>query len=170
MPKLTKFEDQDVYDAQVRIVKTGDGLSAAMEVEPIEIRNRQIGISVLEWQCTSNAFDNAKEGDGVVRVAKLSTTRAATIMPDEPLYKLIMARLNNVTEQLASAGSAKGAIPGQGTMPTGETDAAPPAPSEAQAKADAPWEDSARSRKERPASDEVPDDLSSLDDELTSPS
>jgi hypothetical protein len=156
---LNQFEGQDVYDAQVRIVKTGDGLSAAMEVEPIEIRNRQIGISVLEWQCTSNAFDNAKDGDGLVRVAKLSTTRAATIMPDEPLYKMIMARLNNVTEQLARAGAAPGSTPGQGTLPQDE----------AKAQADADWEDSARSRKGRPTDDsdvEVPDDISSLDDEL----
>ncbi len=123
---LNKFEGRDVVESTVQITKAGDGLSAALEVGAV-------------------TFKTATEGDGLVRVHKLVTSRATLVAPDSDLHGTTLAALNQMTETLAQAGVAKGSIPGQQTIDSEHGDE--PA------------------RKDRPA-DEVPDDLSSLDAEL----
>jgi hypothetical protein len=105
-------------------------------------------------------FKSATEGEGLIRVHKLVTSRATLITRDHDLHKATLSALNAQTEKLAQAGTAKGSQPGQGSLPQDQPD-------------DDEWEDSARSRKGRPADDDsmervtVPDDASALDDELS---
>jgi hypothetical protein len=155
---LSQFEGRDVVDTTVAITKAGDGLSAALEIEPTELHHKQIVQVVLECEVGAVTFKSATEGEGLIRVHKLVTSRATLITRDHELHKASLAALNDMTERLAQAGTAKGSQPGQGSLPQDQPD-------------DAEWEDSARSRKGRPGDDmervTVPDDASALDDELS---
>jgi hypothetical protein len=158
---LSQFEGRDVVDTTVAITKAGDGLSAALEIEPTELHHKQIVQVVLECEVGAVTFKSATEGEGLIRVHKLVTSRATLITRDHELHKASLAALNDMTERLAQAGTAKGSQPGQGSLPQDQPD-----------DDDAEWEDSARSRKGRPADADsmervtVPDDASELDDEL----
>lgn len=160
---LAKFEGRDVVDTTVAITKAGDGLSAALEVEPVELRHKQIVQVILECEVGAVTFKQATEGEGLVRVHKLVTSRATLITQDHPLHGATLGELNNMTERLAEAGISKGSIPGQGTLPQDSVD-------DADQASDQAWEDSPK-RKGRPEAGAdgvvVPDDLSDLDDALT---
>lgn len=160
---LSRFEGREVVDTTVAITKAGDGLSAALEVEPTELRHKQIVQVLLECEVGAVTFKNASEGEGLIRVHKLETSRATLITADHELHKATIGALNSMTEKLAAAGTAKGSMPGQGTLPQDEDDPAP----DAAGMDDAEFEGSAR--KPRPDDVTVPDDLSSLDDELSQP-
>lgn len=158
---LSKFEGRDVVDTTVAITKAGDGLSAALEIEPTELHHKQIVQVVLECEVGAVTFKSATEGEGLIRVHKLVTSRATLITRDHELHGASLAALNKMTEQLAAAGHAKGSQPGQGTLPQDPDSVAP----EAEGMTDDQFEGSAR--KPRPDDDvTVPDDISSLDDEL----
>ena len=158
---LSQFEGRDVVDTTVAITKAGDGLSAALNIEPTELRHKQIVQVVLECEVGAVTFNSATEGEGLIRVHKLVTSRATLITRDHQLHKATLGALNDMTEKLAQAGKAKGSQPGQGTLPQDEGGVAP----DAKGMSDNEFEGSAR--RPRPADDvTVPDDISSLDDEL----
>lgn len=160
---LHQFEGRDVVDTTVAITKAGDGLSAALEIDPVELHHKQIVQVVLECEVGAVTFKAATEGEGLIRVHKLVTSRATLIDRDHPLYSETMGALNNMTERLAREGKAPGSQPGQGTLPQSEEQARVDS-----AELDAEWEDSARSPRPRPDPGlvAVPDDISSLDNEL----
>ncbi len=166
---LSQFEGRDVVDTKMKVTNAGDGLSAAMDViDADELRLRQTVQLLLECEVSKITFEDASEGDGVVRIPTLKAGRATLITPDHELHGASLGALNQVTEALARAGHAKGSMPGQttieGQLPDGETEATEP---EGRGdELDAEWEDSARTPRPRPEAVTVPDDISSLDNEL----
>jgi hypothetical protein len=161
---LSQFEGRDVVDTKMKVTNAGDGLSAAMEViNAGELRLRQTVQLLLECEVSKITFEDASEGDGVVRIPTLRAGRATLITSDHELHGATVGALNQVTEALARAGHAKGSTPGQTTVEgqLAEADTTGDA-------LDAEWEDSARTPRPRPEGDSVtvPDDISSLDDEL----
>lgn len=143
---LNRFEGREVVDTTVAITKAGDGLSAALEVEPTELHHKQIVQVILECEVGAVTFKSATEGEGLVRVHKLVTSRATLVTPDHPLHGLTLGALNNMTEKLAQEGKAKGSIPGQGTL-EGDGGGEPvDVPNDASSLTDGEWEASAGDR------------------------
>ena len=167
MPDLSKFEGREVVDTKMKITNAGDGLSAAMEIEPVELHLRQTVQVLLECEVSKVAFENATEGDGVIRVPTLRAGRATLVTQGHELHQATVGALNNMTEKLARAGKTKGAIPGQGTLQGDDED---PDLDAADSASDEAWEESPK-RRDRPDEDPddvvIPDDASSLDGELT---
>lgn len=161
---LSQFEGRDVVDTKMKVTNAGDGLSAAMEViNAGELRLRQTVQLLLECEVSKITFEDASEGDGVVRIPTLKAGRATLITRDHELHGASLGALNQVTEALARAGHAKGSIPGQSTVEGQLAEADDEARGD---ELDAEWEDSARTPRPRPEAVTVPDDISSLDDEL----
>lgn len=140
---LNRFEGREVVDTKMKITNAGDGLSAAMEIEPVELHLKETVQVLLECEVTRVAFENASEGDGVVRVPTLKAGRATLITRDHELHGATVGALNNMTEKLARAGLAEGSIPGQGTLQGQDT---PEVPHDASALTDGEWEASAGDR------------------------
>jgi hypothetical protein len=140
---LNRFEGREVVDTKMKVTNAGDGLSAALEIEPVELHLRQTVQVLLECEVTRVAFENASEGDGVVRVPTLKAGRATLITSDHELHKSTVSALNHMTQKLAQAGKAEGAIPGQGTLQGGDT---PEVPHDASSLTDGEWEASAGDR------------------------
>jgi hypothetical protein len=163
---LSQFEGRDVVDTKMKVTNAGDGLSAAMEViNAGELRLRQTVQLLLECEVSKITFEDASEGDGVVRIPTLKAGRATLITPDHELHGATVGALNKVTEALAQAGHAKGSMPGQTTIEGQAAEADGEARGD---ELDDEWEDSARTPRPRPASDlvVVPDDARDLDGEL----
>lgn len=144
---LNRFEGREVVDTTVAITKAGDGLSAALEVEPTELHHKQIVQVVLECEVGAVTFKSATEGEGLIRVHKLITSRATLITPDHPLHQASLGALNTMTEKLAREGKAKGSMPGQETLPDGGGEPVD-VPHDASSLTDGEWEASAGDRGE----------------------
>jgi hypothetical protein len=165
---LSQFEGRDVVDTKMKVTNAGDGLSDAMEViNADELRLRQTVQVLLECEVSKITFEDASEGDGVIRIPTLRAGRATLITADHELHAATVGALNVVTEALARAGHAKGSTPGQTTV-EGQLAEVEAADGERGDVLDEEWEDSARTPRPRPEGDSVtvPDDISSLDNEL----
>lgn len=116
MTQLGEFEGRDVVASQIAIAKAGDGLSAAVEVDPVAMPQGKLVQVLLECRIGPITFDPAKEGDGVVRKHRLITERATIVPDDSPVQASTLGLLNETTERMAQAGVSPGSIPGQGTL------------------------------------------------------
>ena len=79
MTSLTPFEGKPVLSTTVAIRKAGDGLSAALKVDPEELHHGETVYVVLETVVEKVRFDQAKDGDGFVRVHMLATENATLV-------------------------------------------------------------------------------------------
>lgn len=79
MTTLTPFEGKPVLSTTVAIRKAGDGLSAALKVDPEELHHGDTVYVVLETVVEKVRFDQAKDGDGFVRVHMLATENATLV-------------------------------------------------------------------------------------------
>lgn len=147
---LNKFEGRDVVDTTVAITKAGDGLSAALEVEPTELHHKQVVQVLLECEVGAVTFKSATEGEGLIRVHKLVTSRATLITRDHELHAASLATLNNMTEKLAREGKAKGSMPGQETLDGAGVEV----PHDASSLTDEEWEASSDRGQPMPVGDD----------------
>jgi hypothetical protein len=113
---LSPFENHEVRASKLALSAADTPLSAALEVDPIELPLGYIGQVVLEFQVGEIKFKPMKEGDDLVRIAGLKVLRAAIVPGDSPVGAGTLGLLNTVTEKQAEAGTAPGAIPGQTTL------------------------------------------------------
>lgn len=86
---ITGFEGRLVRAVKVAVTNAGDGLSDAMEVEPVEIHHGERGYLLLEWECVKVRFDSVyKKIDGELEdteeVDRIQILRAGTaVLVDE---------------------------------------------------------------------------------------
>lgn len=79
MPTLTPFEGKPVLSTTVAIRRAGDGLSAALKVDPEELHHGETVYVVLETVVEKIRFDPVKDADGFVRVHMLATENATIV-------------------------------------------------------------------------------------------
>jgi len=76
---LSRFEGMEVLSTTAAIRKAGDGLSAAVKVDPVELHHGETVYVVLETTVEKIRHDPVKDTDGLQRV-HLLVTNAATIV------------------------------------------------------------------------------------------
>ena len=81
-PALTPFEGQPVHAVALAIRNTGDGLSAAMDVDPVELHHGDIVDVVLRCEVDKIRYDELRDSDGLKRVQMLKAVRATLIDSD----------------------------------------------------------------------------------------
>lgn len=142
MTDLSAFEGHEVRASKLALSAADTPLSAALEVDPVELRLGQTVQLVLEATVTEIKHKPMKEGDDLVRVHALKTSRAAIVPGDSPVAAGTLGLLNDMTERLADAGVSPGAIPGQTVMtPGAESDADGDQAVADAIEADDQWED-----------------------------
>jgi hypothetical protein len=94
---MKKFEGRDTIGASVKITNAGDGLSAAMEVDAVELKLGDKVWIVLEGEVTRIAHQPAKESKGVVRVQTIKAGVATLV--EEDLVKEVLEDQRIALEQ-----------------------------------------------------------------------
>jgi hypothetical protein len=104
MTKLGRFEKRDIVGMQIAIHKTGDGLSAAVEVEPIELHVGDRGYIVMEYVVVNiqhPAEDRANPAEGgVIRKPVLDAGTMTFVLGDsiEAVTELIEMQKQKIRE------------------------------------------------------------------------
>lgn len=73
--KLHPFEGRDVVQATIKVTRAGDGLSEALSIEPVEMRQGETVYLVIETEVDRVTFEPIKDTDVMRRV---HTLRAGT--------------------------------------------------------------------------------------------
>ena len=95
---LSPMEGRDVLRSTIKIVKTGDGLSEALAIEPREFHHGERVHVVVECLVTNIAFPPVKDTDALIRQHVL-TAQAATIVEESLVRKV----LDDQAERLLAA-------------------------------------------------------------------
>ena len=104
-PHLSPMEGRDVLRSTIKIVRTGDGLSAALAIEPREFHHGEKVYVVVECEVTNIAFPPVKDTDALIRQHVL-TAQAATIVEESLVRKV----LDDQAERLLAAKEAAAGI------------------------------------------------------------
>ena len=102
-PELGTFEGRDVSAVKIIITKTGDGLSAAMAVEPTILHQGDVGYIVLSFVARKIRFDDDKDdADLTTRIQILEATGATFVDRDliGDAVEVMQERIEAHAEQL----------------------------------------------------------------------
>jgi hypothetical protein len=75
---LARFEDRDVVRTAVAVTNAGDGLSAAMKIQPTELHLGETVYVVLETTVAKVRFDPADKDEPDGEVIRVHVLRAGT--------------------------------------------------------------------------------------------
>lgn len=85
---LQPFDDHDVTEVAIRIVRAGDGLSDALDAAPVELHHDETVYVVLRCTVTKVTHEQVKDSDELRRVHTLSTTFGTIV--DEPSARKVL--------------------------------------------------------------------------------
>lgn len=79
--KLKKFENKDVVGTSIKVTRAGDGLSSALDVDPIAIPQGAKVYLILETECIDVQHPRAKANNANLLMRKhvLQTSRAMIV-------------------------------------------------------------------------------------------
>ena len=78
-PLLHKFEGREVIATRIAVANAGDGLSAALAIEPQELTHGERVTVVLDTTVDRIHFEKVKDTDKLVRVQRLRAGTATII-------------------------------------------------------------------------------------------
>jgi len=96
---LKPFGDRDVTECAIRIVRTGDGLSEALALEPVELDHDETVHVVLRCAVTKVTYEQIKDSDDLRRVHTLAATLGTLV--DEDTVGVILDAVQRASEQAA---------------------------------------------------------------------
>lgn len=85
---LEPFEGHEVVETRVAVTRAGDGLSTAMEIDPLELSIGQTVTVALDCVVAQVKFEPIKDTDGYARVHTLRAGGAA-IVPRSAVAKAL---------------------------------------------------------------------------------
>lgn len=92
---LPKFEGKQVIASRIAIVGCGDGLSDALDIEPIALKSGETGFAVLSWKVRDVDHTPIKKGEDSVLARKhVLTTESVMIVSeddDQASLKIMLA-------------------------------------------------------------------------------
>ena len=94
---LKPFGDHDVTVSAIRIVGAGDGLSDALELDPVELEHGDKVYVVLGCIVTKVGFDPIKDSDDLRRVHTIRATFGRLV--DEPAAHDILLATKHAIEE-----------------------------------------------------------------------
>lgn len=79
---LHKFEGRDVIGTKAKIVKTGDGLSESVALDPVELAMDETVFLLIEAKVTRVSFDPVKDTNSLIRVPTLTAQTVTLVEKD----------------------------------------------------------------------------------------
>lgn len=98
MASLGEFEGARVTASSVKITNAGDGLSAAMKIDPVAYSRHQRVVIVLDCEVKRVEFDDGDMSDAVTRVHVLKAGTAVVVPRD-----LVAKMLDEQAERIKQA-------------------------------------------------------------------
>lgn len=111
---LPKFEGKQVVTSRIAIVGTGDGLSDALDIEPIALKHGATGYAVISWKVRDVDHTPIKKGEDAVLARKhvLATEHVMLVSEDEDLVTVKVMIASNIDR----IQRAKDSMEGQGRL------------------------------------------------------
>lgn len=95
MPDLTPFESRDVASIAIIVRNTGDGLSEAVAVDPVELHVGEKVTVALECEVEKIRFDPIRDTDDLRRVQILKAG-AATFIENKVVSKALAEQVKRI--------------------------------------------------------------------------
>lgn len=89
---LTPFDGKDVIKTTIAVTKAGDGLSAALAIEPEELHHGQTVYVVLETTVGKVQFIESSDSPDLLIRQHVLVAGTATIVPEELVRDMIVAQ------------------------------------------------------------------------------
>lgn len=94
---LQPYEERDVVACSIKIVSAGDGLSAALTVDPVELHHGEIVHVVLQCEVAKVTYEPVKDLDVLRRVHTLRAQFGTLV--DEAFAKAVLAEQRLIIER-----------------------------------------------------------------------
>lgn len=95
---LSQFENHDVVGTTIKVTKAGDGLSAALKVEPIEYEHGEDVYVVLKTKVANIQFVPSKDNpESLIRLHTLETSEA-TVVDGGKVKAVLAAQRKKIAE------------------------------------------------------------------------
>lgn len=118
-PNLTPYLGRDVLTSTVSIRNTGDGLSRAMEVEPVELEPFSTVYVVLECEVEKHRHEPIKDVDGALQLVNMLKAGRATIVDKDVVVKALDEQQDRIrTAEEEAAGVSRLPLDEEGEEPT----------------------------------------------------
>lgn len=107
MTDLEQFEGRDVLGVAIIVRKAGDGLSSALDMEPIELQLGDHAGVLIQGKVTAINFVEVKGVENAYRRVHVITTEAAQVFDADQTAELMEDHLNRLAEHKAAKEKAK---------------------------------------------------------------
>lgn len=97
---IGEFEGQDVLGLGVSVRKAGDGLSQALELEPVDLKIGDRGTISIDYVVDEVRFKPVKDTDGVRRVVSLAAEGAVITTAIPAVRKALDKMARRIQEEL----------------------------------------------------------------------
>lgn len=97
-PNLSEYRGHDVIGATVSIRNTGDGLSKAMDVDPVELELGNIVHIVLECEVEKHRYEPIKDVDEALKLVNMLKAGRATIVDGDIVAKYLDDQQKRIDE------------------------------------------------------------------------
>lgn len=89
---LGDFEGKTITGAALILQNAGDGLSQAMEIEPVVIHHGELVYLVIEAECTKVRYDNVKDDDEALTRVHILRAGVSTIVDAALVHDVLEAQ------------------------------------------------------------------------------
>lgn len=111
---LPRFEGKQVIASRIAIVGAGDGLSDALDIEPVALKHGQEGFAVLSWKVRDVDHVPIKKGEDAVLARKhVLTTESVMIVggeEDEATVRVMLASHADEVQRAKDSRAGQGRI------------------------------------------------------------
>lgn len=98
MSDLKKYEGREVVGTAIKVTKAGDGLSAALEIEPVELHHDDVVYLVLKTKVAQVVHKASRKGSKSLIRSHVLETEAATIVDGQEVAALLEAQALKIEE------------------------------------------------------------------------
>lgn len=105
--KLAKYEGREVIATAMRVVKAGDGLSAALDLDPAELRIGERGYVILEWEVTKIDHKQVTPASKALVRTHTLTAQRAMIVDGEAVARTLDEHEEGIKDRLEAAEEAE---------------------------------------------------------------
>ena len=116
IPTLSRFEGRDVLASTIKVTNAGDGLSAALSVDPHEFAQHERIYVVLETDVSKVTYEDMPGVDGASRRVHVLKTIHASVVEGQAVAELLAETKRLLAQRREDELAAKGVlvIPGTG--------------------------------------------------------
>jgi hypothetical protein len=96
--ELAEYEGLDVVESTIRVTNAGDGLSSALEVDPVAFELDELVYVVLECRVARVGYEQVKDSGGALRRVHTFRARTGTIVDRALVHDVVDKQRRRIAE------------------------------------------------------------------------